>query len=656
MKSIILTILLSKNSVTPFNTQIQPIDVFYPELTKFKNLYGLHDFFFIYKGFKIQFSKFYRQYQLIYGIFWDLLDSSYLLLYGYKKESDFKKYFDTQRFYPVTQTKIPTFYLPLNWQTREIVFADNCNSTVLFQDNKPYQIFSIGKRILSSILEDTGNNVVYSTPIYCYVDGQLANKPLILPGATHIINLPPQTNWKKYCAQLLIINTFTTIDYFGFNNFNFSPTQTFNQKNNEKVQGQAFTNNLQLTYYFIIPFINRPGAEVEVTFFSNPVIIISAFLAEIPIIGNSILFNPFQVNFDSSYIQDFTSISDLLQKTNFDGFNYNYDPNTSTYSIQRTLINSDTAIFVQNNAPTGVNNNQLFFDTKYQLGITLPYLTGPFLGYKNVYNFQNNDLLSQQYYVGTPTKESMVYVQISFGRTMEYNQDSLYSGINSDLNPFIRSYINPSLDYAEYIQNNMTASTLCWPLNRPTISSLNPINNIEVLGYLGLFARRYNSNLNLGFKMSGTDIFENGLRTQSINIDHVINCKYPSKINLIFSNYPLTITNGKGKINFNLYNINNAIINKVNFITCKISVVANQTSPYDLQLPLFFHITSNLVKNTVDNIITKLPIVYCDGAQVVSLWQQTIKLNSNIEGQLDFFFDSANSFTSINFDVFLCFY
>jgi hypothetical protein len=134
-------------------------------LYKILNKYNYVDAYFYYYNYTVFVKKcFANSFQFFDDpINWFSLHSNYIILYWI--DSNSARRIPTRNYYFFLSDSKPTdpiFYIPFNWESNGIIFADNSASTRT-ANNSTAKIFSVGKKILSKIQFLTDNDA-YSDP------------------------------------------------------------------------------------------------------------------------------------------------------------------------------------------------------------------------------------------------------------------------------------------------------------------------------------------------------------------------------------------------------------------------------------------------------------------------------------------------------------
>lgn len=612
------TLTLYKNDIIrDFN--LNHVYIFNQELAKLKSRFGFAGFYFLYKNVKVFLEPFIREFPLEIESYWGLFNTEVLICYAYRhEESDIVKYRESQRFYPTLNNLEPIFYLPFNWQTKDLVFSTAVRMPSTFSDNNQYQSFSIGKSHIYSFVSENAD-VVYSNATFAFLNGQRANQPITFAGNSVNVSLATPNNYVNPYTILIIYATqlVAQINVPVFSSFGSSLIVIPGTYNNQNYLSTP-DDQVPLTYYLPYPYFANKSADILIQFPLNGVTIYKCFLAEIPIIGNSILFNP-DVN-SGNFINDLVSRKDLIPNTiNVSGINITQSGfSTVLRSVPRRISDaldydkhligpSPVTISKWTNLSYQTNPNAAWINTTAEQGLN------------TWFNYDDQDILTVDF-LAIPTIEPFVHVQASIGNY--YLADKIhYANYLSDFPYTLKRDWSTSgaIDVVTGFEETSTSTSFLF-----TTTFFNNSDSMNDYLQVALFipALNYRNQLNsaLNFRMSAMDTFANGLRTNLINLNHYVSMFVPSVISINF--YDNLLTNQQTIINFNLGGLNPILINAISCCYCRVTINRHDYT-IDAGEVLNGYIETNMLELINANQQRYEPICYFNGVISMSHWRKT---------------------------------
>jgi hypothetical protein len=629
-------------------------------LSQFKNTFGIFDFYFIYKNHKIFFDGFQRQYPLEYEAHWYMFNQSYLILYAVTTQ-DHLDLRQSQRFYPINSTLAPTFFLPFNWRTLGLVYTNNTHTPTLFPDNNYYNVFSNVSDILSFIIE-RGETTPYQNPEFVYLDGQLSNKSFGVSGSQVTVTLPfilnnPafQTDARYRSFNLMLIFTDTNIT-------NMRITQQadsidFFPLNNEGIDQPTPTQ--VLSYYVALNINYSPLNTLTIDFASPGAKIYRCFVSKTPVLGNS----PLHVSRDFlgsySFLSDLIPHDELTQGEYFDGNNYVKDVSKFCYTQRKSRLNTIVTPFYSKLPwlPNGINDVQRFYEVWGRDLFSSPWQQNTFQGIDTVYNFNVEDI-NDNNYVAVPAQAPLCFVTSTWGKSFNF-MTFLMDGQISHFPPILDAYDN----YDKFIsttelQMTMTTSDYDWVTlsnSTDTMLDTNTINN-----FLPVWSLRRNAGPFLPFfTASSDDAFTHGMRSDIVDMTHVVNMRNPSLLTLSFS-FSVNIATPSSQLNFRLGGIPNELINSLSCVKAHLSILPEfdviEPAAAPVQV-LCGTIETNLIDRSNLNQSILEPLSFFNGIKSTSSWRKTGYLSNTQTYFLKLNFDDGGNpdhKINVNIQIIFC--
>ncbi len=649
------TLTLNKDSIVRDFT-LDHVYLFNQQLAKLKASFGFAGFFFIYKDVKVFLDPFIRENPLELEPVWGLFNSTFLICYAYRSSDSLPHaYRATQRFYQSLNNLDPIYYLPFNWQTKELVFSSAVKSPSTFSDNNLYQAFAVGKSNIFSFVTENAD-VVYSNPTYAFLDGVRANVPFVVGGNDVRISLTTPNNYVSPFTILIIyadqqvVQVVIETDTAVFGSTQIVLVDTYNNQNYLSTPDDQ----VPLTYFLPHPYFSNKSRDMVISFAQPGATIFKCFLAETPIIGNSVIFNP-ELGTNGNYINDLVPISELVK---------------GQISTAGGIINFPSGSYVRRVAERRITDTTDYYNTLIALGPTAPtrwvstvYTTNlagalPIpstteQGMVTDFNYNNADITNVDF-VAIPSTQPFVHVQASIG-DFYLATKRIYANYLSDF-PYTKSRnwaIAGYPDCAVGFEETATATSFLFTLSYFD-GRTDRMNDYTVLtgSYIPLLSYRNPADIKINLRMSGLDTFANGLRTNLINLNHYINMRIPSILTMNF--YNIKVTDLETTQIFSLGGLNPILIQSLNFLYCRVSINKQdyEVDPFNV---LTGRVETNLIKFSNNNQNLYEPINYFNGVVSLSSWRQLTALTASSKYYYKIIIDSPIISDAASFNVQFCF-
>lgn len=631
---VLFTVTLQKRDI------IQPVEyVINDYLNKYisalKNKFGVFDFFFIYKNTKVFFDLFLRQYPLEYEPFWAFFNQSFLILYAVAYDDPICVYRDSQRLYPVNSTLVPTYFIPFNWRGSGLVYTNNTQSPTLFPDNNRYFVFSNVHDILSFIIE-RGEIVPYENPEYVNIYGDLANVPIKIQGSSALITVNSQfPSYDKRYRAFNILLIYTDNPIVDMTIGQQADVLNFTQINNENID---VPDKQSLLSYFVPLHTNYdPLNTINVNFQFSGGFIYKCLVSKTPILGNSVLYNPYVGDDTESYLGDLIPKDQFITGSYFDGTSLVPDSAQCCFHQFKTFLNSLTTDYYCKLPPPGVANSQRFYQCFGKFNL---YNGGGWnsdiQGVETYYNMNYSDL-GEREYVSFPTAAPLVFMSATWGLTYAPHAINLYGKISEFPAYFTNYTVFDKFISTTQLKSTQSSSDFDWLVLSNTSDTLNFPS--VVANYSQYFALRYDTSFSNRYIISSNDAFTHGVRSDIINLNHYVNMKFPTRLVLNFREQINIHDSNDQRLNFSLAGISQQMLTTLSSVSAVIffeNILDNADSVVNI---ITGSVLSNVVYFQNKNQASLEPLLFFNGIRSSTSWRRCDYLSS-----------TANYFLNIKID------